>query len=322
MIDFDTQYLPDELTLPLLWAGLLVSLHAASFPPVTLRDAVIGAVAGYLSLWSVYWLFKLLTRQGRHGLRRLQAARRTRRLAGLEDAAADCCPLLVGRRHHRHRPDGVQKRDQDLPLAFGPYLAIAGAAALFIGPRLSSFICPDDASKRRGVMAFIVGLTGGIGSGKSLAAKMFGELQVDVVDTDVLAHEVTARGTPALSAIAAALGDDMLLGSGDLDRAAVRRRVFADPAARAALEHILHPRIAAAATARIAHWKGPYGILVVPLLLERGGLRSSVDRIAVVDCSEAEQVRRVMARSGLSAAEVAAIMAAQVDRATRLAAAR
>jgi len=170
-------------------------------------------------------------------------------------------------------------------------------------------------------MAYIVGLTGGIGSGKSAAAKLFSELRVDVVDTDVLAHEVTARGEPALTAIAAALGEHMLLASGDLDRAAVRRRVFSDPAARADLERILHPRIAAAASARIAQWTSPYGILVVPLLLERGGLRSIVDRVAVVDCSEAEQVRRVMSRSKLTAAEVAAIMSAQVDRATRLAAA-
>jgi dephospho-CoA kinase len=170
-------------------------------------------------------------------------------------------------------------------------------------------------------VAYIVGLTGGIGSGKSEAARLFGELAVDVVDTDSLAHEVTGAGQPAVQAIAAALGRDMLLDSGELDRAAVRRRVFADDAARSQLEHILHPLIAAAARARIAGWCSPYGILVVPLLLERGGLRSMVDRIAVVDCSEEEQVRRVMLRSGLTAEEVRAIMAAQVDRATRLAAA-
>ena len=170
-------------------------------------------------------------------------------------------------------------------------------------------------------MAYIVGLTGGIGSGKSEAARLFGELAVDVVDADSLAHEVTAPGQPAVQAIAAALGRDMLLDSGELDRAAVRRRVFADDAARSQLEHLLHPLIAAAARARIGGWRNPYGILVVPLLLERGGLRSMVDRIAVVDCPEEEQVRRVMLRSGLTAEEVRAIMAAQVDRATRLAAA-
>jgi len=170
-------------------------------------------------------------------------------------------------------------------------------------------------------VAYIVGLTGGIGSGKSEAARLFGELAVDVVDADSLAHEVTAPGQPAVQAIAAALGRDMLLDSGELDRAAVRRRVFADDAARSQLEHLLHPLIAAAARARIAGWRNPYGILVVPLLLERGGLRSMVDRIAVVDCPEEEQVRRVMLRSGLTAEEVRAIMAAQVDRATRLAAA-
>jgi dephospho-CoA kinase len=170
-------------------------------------------------------------------------------------------------------------------------------------------------------VAFVVGLTGGIGSGKSAASKAFAGLGVEVVDTDTLAHELSARGTPGLAAIREAFGSEVVLQSGDLDRARLREKVFADPSARARLEAVLHPLIAAEARHRMAAWQGPYGIVVVPLLLERGGLAASIDRILVVDCPEAEQVRRVVARSGLSEADVRAIMATQLDRARRLAAA-
>lgn len=166
---------------------------------------------------------------------------------------------------------------------------------------------------------YIVGLTGGIGSGKSAVADEFAELGVAVTDTDRIAHELTKPGTAGLEEIVAAFSAGILQPDGTLDRAALRRQAFADPAVRARLEAILHPLIGDAAKDEIVRWKTPYGILVVPLLLERNGLVSLVDRILVVDCPEEEQVRRVAARSGLAPDEIGAIMAAQLSRTTRLA---
>jgi len=166
---------------------------------------------------------------------------------------------------------------------------------------------------------YIVGLTGGIGSGKSVVADAFAELGVAVTDTDRLAHVLTKPGTAGLEAIIATFGAGFLQPDGALDRGALRRKAFADAAVRMELEAILHPLIGDAAKDEIARWQSPYGILVVPLLLERNGLVSLVDRILVVDCPEDEQVRRVAVRSGLAPDEVRAIMAAQLPRMARLA---
>lgn len=168
-------------------------------------------------------------------------------------------------------------------------------------------------------MTFIVGLTGGIGSGKSAAADLFAELGAAVVDTDVIAHELTAPGGGAIAPLRAAFGDEIIDGRGALDRAAMRRMVFADAQAKARLEGILHPMIHAETDRRSAEARAPYVVLVVPLLVESGGYRSRVQRVAVVDCPEQTQVARVMSRSGLSAEEARAIMAAQVGREARLA---
>ncbi|HEX8010308.1 MAG TPA: dephospho-CoA kinase [Casimicrobiaceae bacterium] len=170
-------------------------------------------------------------------------------------------------------------------------------------------------------MAYVVGLTGGIGSGKSAVADAFAALGIEVVDTDALAHRLSARGEPGFSAIRSAFGESVVRSDGELDRAALRRLAFADQLSRERLEAILHPLIRAEAGRRVRRWRGPYGIVVVPLLLEHQGLRSIIDRILVVDCPEDEQVRRVVARSSLAADEVRAIMATQLDRAKRLAAA-
>ena len=170
-------------------------------------------------------------------------------------------------------------------------------------------------------MTFIVGLTGGIGSGKSAAATLFGELGAAVVDTDAIAHELTAPGGVAIGPIRSAFGDEVVAASGALDRAAMRRKVFADAQAKARLEAILHPLIRAEADRRSAATRAPYVVLVVPLLVESGSNSSRVQRVAVVDCPEEVQVARVMSRSGLSAEEAFAIMAAQVGREQRLAAA-
>ena len=168
-------------------------------------------------------------------------------------------------------------------------------------------------------MALVIGLTGGIGSGKSQVSDAFARLGIEVVDADALAHELSAHGAAGLTAIRDEFGAEVLLPSGELDRARLRRLVFADAAARARLEAVLHPLISAEAKRRIAAWQGVYGIVAVPLLLERGGLLPLIDRVLVVDCPETEQVRRVGARSGLAEAEIRAIMATQLDRSSRLA---
>ena len=168
-------------------------------------------------------------------------------------------------------------------------------------------------------MAYVVGLTGGIGSGKTAVADAFAAAGAEIVDTDALAHRLSARDEPGFHAIRAAFGDGVLASNGELDRARLRKLVFADSDARARLEAALHPLIRAEAERQIRAWRGPYGGVVVPLLLERGGLRSIIDRVLVVDCTEEEQVRRVVARSALAPEEVRAIMATQLGRPQRLA---
>jgi len=168
-------------------------------------------------------------------------------------------------------------------------------------------------------VALVIGLTGGIGSGKSAVADAFAALGVEVTDTDRLAHAVSAPGEPGHAGILRAFGPAVLRPDGTLDRALLRERVFADVAAREELEGILHPLIRAAAAREVAAWAGAYGLLVVPLLFERGGHKDLVRRVLVVDCPEDVQLRRVMARSGLTEPAVRAIMAAQLSRAERLA---
>jgi dephospho-CoA kinase len=167
--------------------------------------------------------------------------------------------------------------------------------------------------------SYLVGLTGGIGSGKSAVAAAFAARGADVLDADDVAHAISRRGEPGHRAVVDALGRSFLTDSGELDRAALRRRAFDDATFRRDLEQLLHPLIAARLDEAIAGLRGPYGLLVVPLLLERGGLRKRVARILVVDCPEQEQVRRVQLRSGITADEVRRIMAAQLPRAERLA---
>jgi len=168
-------------------------------------------------------------------------------------------------------------------------------------------------------VTFVIGLTGGIGSGKSAVAEAFATLGVDVTDTDRLAHALTERGQRGHAAILEEFGPAFFDSDGALDRGRLRRLVFDDHGARVRLEAVLHPLIRDAARREVARWRSPYGLLVVPLLLERGGLVGVVARVLVVDCPEEEQVRRVVARSGLTVTEVRAIMATQLPRAERLA---
>jgi len=168
---------------------------------------------------------------------------------------------------------------------------------------------------------FAVGLTGGIGCGKTTVADMFAALGASLVDTDLIAHAQTAPHGPAMAALAAEFGPACVAPDGALERAWMRQLVFADATARARLEAILHPRIRDAALAAAAAASGPYVIFVVPLLIESGTWRTRVARVLAIDCPEQVQIARVMARSALSETEVRAIMAAQVTRAQRLAAA-
>jgi dephospho-CoA kinase len=170
-------------------------------------------------------------------------------------------------------------------------------------------------------MSFVVGLTGGIGSGKSAAAAEFERLGATVVDTDAIAHELTQAGGKAIPELERLFGAEVLGDAGALDRAKMRSRVFADPAAKKALERLLHPMIREESERRIARATGPYVVHVVPLLIESPDYRSRVDRVLVIDTPEELQLERVRARSGLSEAEVRAIIAAQAPRAERLAAA-
>jgi dephospho-CoA kinase len=167
---------------------------------------------------------------------------------------------------------------------------------------------------------FRVGLTGGIASGKSTAAKFFGALGVPILDSDQIAREVVEPGQPPLERLVERFGPTILTPDGHLDRPALRDIVFSDPRARADLEALTHPAIGAALEARSATAGGPYQVLVIPLLVEKH-LGSQVNRVLVVDCDEALQISRLRARDGSTLAQVRAILDAQVSRSTRVKAA-
>jgi dephospho-CoA kinase len=166
----------------------------------------------------------------------------------------------------------------------------------------------------------VVGLTGGIASGKSAVAAMFVALGAALVDTDVLAREVVAPGQPGLAAVRAAFGARVMLPSGELDRAALRGLVFEDDAKRRQLESLLHPLIRERAIARLGELAAPYAIVAVPLLVETD-FRQIVDRVLVVDCPENLQLERLMKRDAIPRTEALAMLRSQADRATRLKAA-
>jgi dephospho-CoA kinase len=164
---------------------------------------------------------------------------------------------------------------------------------------------------------FRVGLTGGVASGKTTAAKLFAELGAGIVDTDAVAREVVDFGEPGLEAVAAEFGDAILQSSGELDRRALRELVFRQPERRKRLEAILHPLIRARTAQRLAELAAPYAIVVVPLMFETG-FDTLVDRTAVVDCPEATQLARLQRRDGLEGSDAQAMLDAQLDRRARL----
>ena len=167
-------------------------------------------------------------------------------------------------------------------------------------------------------MSLIIGLTGGIGSGKTTAAKFFASLGTDVVDTDAIAHELTQPQGVAIPAIRKIFTGKFITAEGALDRKEMRTLVFSDDGWRRELEAILHPLIRIEVARRAALFSAPYGIVVVPLLLETGGYREMIQRILVVDCNEHDQIARAMARTGMDEQTVHAIMASQLSRQERL----
>lgn len=168
---------------------------------------------------------------------------------------------------------------------------------------------------------YCVALTGGIGSGKSLVSRQFAGLGVEVIDTDVLAREMTATGGPAMASIRAGFGPEYVAPDGSLERGRMRERVYADPEARRRLEAILHPLIRRRVAESLAESAAPYVLVVVPLLLETTAYDELIDRVLVVDCEPEQQIERVMRRDGVTAEMARAILAAQTSRERRLAAA-
>ena len=173
-------------------------------------------------------------------------------------------------------------------------------------------------------MALVIALTGGIGSGKSSVANILAELGAAVIDTDEIAHDLTAAGQPGARAIAQEFGAGYLDAGGALDRKRMRELVFSDAAAKQKLETLLHPMIRAEVADRIARVtavtssRPPYIVLVVPLLIETGAYRKLAQRVLVVDSDEQQQAARVVRRSQLTPAAVEAIMANQASREERL----
>jgi dephospho-CoA kinase len=171
------------------------------------------------------------------------------------------------------------------------------------------------------VSRFVVGLTGGVASGKSTVAAAFERLGVAVADADHAARLAVAAGSEGLAEVVAGFGPEVLTAAGELDRRAMRARVFADPAARRRLEAIVHPRVRARLRVECAAASSPYAIAVIPLLAEGGGRDAYpwLSRILVVDVPEAVQQARLVARDGIDAALAQRMLAAQASRAARLA---
>jgi dephospho-CoA kinase len=170
-------------------------------------------------------------------------------------------------------------------------------------------------------LGLVIGLTGGIGSGKSAVADEFARLGATVVDTDAIAHELTGPGGAAIPEVTRQFGNAFVDAAGAMNRERMRDLVFSDPDEKKRLEALLHPMIRAESARRIASAAGPYALHVVPLLIESPGYRERVGRVLVVDCPEELQVTRVRQRSGLSEEAIRRIIASQIPRGKRLAAA-
>ena len=173
-------------------------------------------------------------------------------------------------------------------------------------------------SETEGRPVLVIGLTGGIASGKTAVSNRFAALGVPIIDTDELARDVVKPDTEGLAAIRERFGPEMIDAQGQLDRRALRERIFADETARHALEAITHPRIRARVEQQLEAVRAPYAIVVVPLLVE-AGWTDFYDRILVVDATPAQQLDRLMARDGIDRTQAERILASQVPRERRLA---
>lgn len=168
-------------------------------------------------------------------------------------------------------------------------------------------------------MTLVIGLTGGIGSGKSTIAEMFAKLGVDIIDTDTIAHQLTAVGQPALTSIRTLFGKGVMAVDGALDRSKLRHLVFSDATAKKSLENLLHPLIREQVVKTLSQTSSaPYRIVVVPLLFETNAYQNIIQRSLVVDCPEELQVKRAKTRGTLDEAEVRAVISAQCNRKKRL----
>ncbi|WP_455374568.1 dephospho-CoA kinase [Kaarinaea lacus] len=167
-------------------------------------------------------------------------------------------------------------------------------------------------------MTLTIGLTGGIGSGKSTVAKLFADLGVPVYDTDTIARELVQPGKPALKEMIEALGSDIISGNGELDRQALKQRIFDNDDVRKRVEEILHPKIRKQLLSNIESCSAPYCIAVIPLLIEKNWL-NIVDRVLVVDVPQEMQLERATARDSVSKNLILQIIKTQVSRDTRLA---
>ncbi|MDP1559519.1 MAG: dephospho-CoA kinase [Nitrosomonas sp.] len=167
-------------------------------------------------------------------------------------------------------------------------------------------------------MSFVVGLTGGIGSGKTSTTKIFASLGVDIIDTDEIARALTQSDGAAIVPIRKIFGDNLITADGALDRRKMREMVFSDSILKQKLEEILHPLIVLETARRLTLTKSPYVIIAIPLLFETKVYHNLIQRVLVIDCDEQKQITRTMARSKLEEQEVRVIMAAQVSRQERL----
>ncbi|MBI5891542.1 MAG: dephospho-CoA kinase [Nitrosomonadales bacterium] len=253
-------------------------------------------------------------RQGGHGLRRLQAAGGDWRVAGVADAAAGHPAFVAGWRGGRHCPHCIYQTRPQHPHSVRALSRRRRADRTVLGADADAKL-----SAASGSVSYLVGLTGGIGSGKSTVADIFASLGVRIIDTDLISHQLTQANGAAIPAIREAFGEQLIDPQGALDRTRMRELVFQDALQKKRLEAILHPlilaqtrKLAASAT------NAPYSLIVVPLLFESSRYSDWLHRVITVDCPEETQISRTLLRSRLDEASVRAIMAQQISRSERL----
>ncbi len=275
-IDADTQYLPDSLTQPLIWIGLLFNLNDTFVP---LHSAVLGAIAGYMSLYTLCAVYKLLTGK-----------------------------------------IGMGNGDFKLLAALGAWLGVGILPVLIFMAALVGLVGALVARTIRiPIMTLWIGLTGGIGSGKSSIAQMFAELGVPIIDADAISRSLTAENGEALPAIRQLFGDEVFDSEGRLNRMTLREEVFRRPQSKKQLENLLLPLILNKIQLQKQQLtSSAYGIVDVPLLVENPAFKAETDRILVVDVPESVQIKRVHQRNGFSEEQTRQIMATQASRSDRL----